>query len=74
MTNHEHYDLIVRNATIIDGTRAARFHGEIGVRAGMIASIGALDRATAAARRRDGAVSARPRRPVDTAAEGGPYQ
>ena len=47
MPAQEHYDLIVRNATIIDGTRAARFHGEIGVRAGMIAKIGALEHATA---------------------------
>ena len=47
MPAQEHFDLIVRNATIIDGTRAARFQGEIGVRAGIIAKIGALDRATA---------------------------
>jgi N-acyl-D-amino-acid deacylase len=47
MPGTEHYDLIVRNATIIDGTRAPRFNSEIGVRAGMIAKIGALDRATA---------------------------
>ena len=47
MPAQEHFDLIVRNATIIDGTRAARFQGEIGVRAGMIAKIGALERATA---------------------------
>jgi N-acyl-D-amino-acid deacylase len=43
----EHYDLIVRNATIIDGTRAPRFHGEIGVRGDRIVKIGALDNATA---------------------------
>ncbi len=47
MANHEHYDLIVRNATIIDGTRAPRFHGEIAVRGDRIVSIGALDNATA---------------------------
>src|SRR5688572_25886868 len=39
----ERYDLIVRNATIIDGTRAPRYHGDLGVRDGRIASIGALD-------------------------------
>ena len=47
MPGKEHFDLIVRNATIIDGTRAPRFHGEIGVRAGLIAKIGILDGATA---------------------------
>ena len=47
MANREHYDLIVRNATIIDGTRAPRFHGEIGVRGDQIVKIGALDKATA---------------------------
>ena len=47
MAGTEHYDLIVRNATIIDGTRAPRFHGEIGVRGDMIIKIGTLDNATA---------------------------
>jgi N-acyl-D-amino-acid deacylase len=47
MTGMEHYDLIVRNATIIDGTRAPRFHGEIGVRGDRIVKIGALDQASA---------------------------
>src|SRR3954464_787152 len=47
MTTTEHYDLIVRNATIIDGTRAPRFRAEIGVRGDRIAAIGALDKATA---------------------------
>ena len=47
MAGKEHYDLIVRNGTLIDGTRALRYQGEIGVRAGLIAKIGALDRATA---------------------------
>lgn len=35
-----HYDLIIRNAVIIDGTRAPRFEGDIGVRGGRIAKIG----------------------------------
>jgi len=43
----ERYDLIVRNATIIDGTKAPRCRGEIGVRGGKIVKIGALDKATA---------------------------
>ncbi len=47
MASNEHYDLIVRNATIIDGTRAPRFHGEIGVRGDKIIKIGVLDGATA---------------------------
>jgi len=47
MAATEHYDLIVRNATIIDGTRAPRFHGEIGVRGDRIVKIGALDDAHA---------------------------
>ena len=47
MSNPEHYDLIVRNATIIDGTRAPRFRGEIGVRGNRIAAVGALERARA---------------------------
>jgi ribosomal protein L21E len=31
MSADQHYDLIVRNATIIDGARTPRFQGEIGV-------------------------------------------
>jgi len=42
MPDREHYDLIVRNATLIDGTQAPRYHGEIGVRNGRIAKLGAL--------------------------------
>src|SRR5262245_42491201 len=47
MTDKAHFDLIIRNATIIDGTRAPRFDGDIGVRGGMIAAIGRLERAGA---------------------------
>lgn len=43
----EHYDLIIRNAVIIDGTRAPRFAGEIAVRSGRIAKIGVLEGAKA---------------------------
>ena len=41
------FDLLIRNATIIDGTGAARFDGDIGVRGERIAKIGRLDRAQA---------------------------
>lgn len=47
-----HYDLIIRNAVIVDGTRAPRFEGALAVLAGKIARVGttpdALDGATAA--------------------------
>ena len=42
MADGKRYDLIVRNATVIDGTHAPRFAGEIGVREGKIARIGDL--------------------------------
>ena len=41
----EYFDLLIRNATIIDGSGAARFDGDIGVRSDRIATIGRLDRA-----------------------------
>jgi N-acyl-D-amino-acid deacylase len=44
----ERYDLVIRNAVIIDGTRAPRFEGEIAVSGGRIARIGALNGANAA--------------------------
>ena len=47
MTDKRNFDLIVRNATIIDGTKAPRYQGEIGIRDGRIAEIGMLDRARA---------------------------
>ena len=47
MTRKQHFDLIVRNATVIDGTKAARYRAEIGVRDGRIADIGMLDQASA---------------------------
>src|SRR5213076_2863176 len=37
------YDLLIRNATVIDGTRAPRFAADIAVLNGRIASIGPLD-------------------------------
>jgi len=44
---NERYDLILRNATVIDGTRAPRFAGDIGVRGDRIAAVGPLDSARA---------------------------
>src|SRR5688572_24151082 len=43
----QHYDLIIRNATIIDGTKAPRYAGDIGVRAGTITDVGRLESASA---------------------------
>jgi len=43
----QHYDLIIRNATIIDGTRTPRFAGDIGVNGERIAAVGRLDDARA---------------------------
>ena len=36
------FDLVIRNATVIDGTRAPRFEADIGVSAGKIAEIGEI--------------------------------
>jgi N-acyl-D-amino-acid deacylase len=47
MPGRDHFDLIVRNAAIVDGTRAPRYRGEIGVRGDRIARIGDLRGATA---------------------------
>lgn len=41
------FDLLIRNATVIDGTGAARFAADIGVRDGVIVAMGALAAATA---------------------------
>jgi N-acyl-D-amino-acid deacylase len=41
------YDLLIRNAVIVDGTGAPRRNGDIGVSNGRIAAIGALGGATA---------------------------
>lgn len=37
------YDLLIHNATVIDGTRAPRFQADIGIRGGRIARVGGLD-------------------------------
>ena len=39
----DRYDLVVRNATVIDGTRAPRYQADIAVSGGRIAAIGRLD-------------------------------
>jgi len=44
------YDLILENATVIDGQRTPRFSADIGVRGDRIAAVGALSNATARAR------------------------
>src|SRR5258706_1058676 len=36
------FDLLIRNATLIDGTRAPRFEADIGISSGKIFSIGSL--------------------------------
>ena len=36
----DRYDLLIRNATIVDGTRAPRFQGDIGVAAKKISLVG----------------------------------
>src|SRR5947209_13883935 len=36
------FELLIRNATVIDGTRAPRFEADIGVKDGKICSIGSL--------------------------------
>src|SRR5437870_10561157 len=43
----DRYDLVIRNATVIDGTRAPRYQADIGVLGGKIAAIGRLDAAAA---------------------------
>src|ERR671922_631539 len=36
------FDLVIRNASVIDGTRAPRFEADIGIKDGRIARIGAV--------------------------------
>lgn len=42
------FDRVIRNGMIIDGTRAPRYRGDIGIRDGVIAEIGRIDPADAA--------------------------
>ena len=41
------YDLLIRNATVVDGTRAPRFEADIAIRGGRIEAVGGLDGASA---------------------------
>lgn len=41
------FDILIRNATIIDGTRSSRFHGDIGLNGDRVAAIGDLSAANA---------------------------
>ena len=38
------YDLVIRNGTVVDGTGAPRFTGDIAVRDGLIAAVGTVSR------------------------------
>jgi N-acyl-D-amino-acid deacylase len=42
------YDLVIRNATIVDGTRAPRFQADVAIRQGRIARIGSVGEETVA--------------------------
>ena len=44
----QHFDLLIRNASIVDGTGALSFGGDVGVRSDRIARIGDLASASAA--------------------------
>lgn len=37
------FDLIIRNGTIVDGTGAARFSGDVGIKDGLIAAVGTVN-------------------------------
>ena len=40
------FDLILRNATVIDGTRAPRYQADVGVNGDRIARIGSLEKSS----------------------------
>src|SRR5205814_761259 len=41
-----HYDLVIRNATIVDGNRAPRFEADVAVQKGLIQRIGTVGKET----------------------------
>jgi N-acyl-D-amino-acid deacylase len=42
MNAPQHYDLLIRFGTVIDGTKAPRFEADVGITAGVVAAIGDL--------------------------------
>ncbi|MDB5827871.1 MAG: N-acyl-D-amino-acid deacylase [Variovorax sp.] len=44
---HDHYHLLIRGGTVIDGTKAPRFNADVGIVDGFIAAVGDLSFATA---------------------------
>src|SRR5258706_3653807 len=52
------YDLLIRGATVIDGTRSPRFEADIGIRDGRIAHVGSIEGSAKAEIRAEGLIAA----------------